>query len=52
MPLEVPPIIAADPKALFHRVWPTALIILGLGVSVAWTALLGYGAVTLVRMAL
>jgi hypothetical protein len=33
-------------------VWPSAFLILALGVTVAWTALLGYGFVALVEMAL
>jgi len=30
-------------SSLFQRIWPSALIILGVASSVAWAALLGYG---------
>jgi hypothetical protein len=43
---------ALSPSLLFQRVWPPALLILGLGGTVAWIALLGYGFVALVQMAL
>ena len=55
MLLEAPPITTSDPispSSLFQRVWPSALLILALVVTLAWTALLGYGFVALVRMAL
>ncbi len=38
--------------SLFHRVWPMALLIVGLGATVAWTALLGYGLVALIEKAI
>lgn len=34
--------------SLFDRLWPVAMVALGLGLSVAWTLLLGYGFVILV----
>jgi hypothetical protein len=39
-------------STLIERAWPSALLILGLGITVACTALLGYGFVALVEMAL
>ncbi len=39
-------------SSLFHRVWPTALLIVGFGATVAWTALLGYGLVELIEKAM
>jgi hypothetical protein len=36
---------------LFHQIWPAAIIIFGLGVNVAWVALLGYGLVSLIALA-
>jgi hypothetical protein len=44
-----------DPKSLsslFQSVWPATLLVLGLGATVAWTSLLGYGLVKLAEMAL
>jgi hypothetical protein len=38
--------------SLFQRVWPAAFLVLGLGVTVVWTTILGYGFVRLVEMAL
>jgi hypothetical protein len=52
---EAPAVITFDPigpSSPFQRVLSSALIILGLVVSVAWTALLGYGFVALLEMAL
>ena len=37
---------------LYQRLGPPAFLILGLGVTVAWTALLGYEFVRLVEMTL
>lgn len=34
--------------AIFHRVWPSMFIILSLGVTVFWAALLGYGFIVLI----
>ena len=28
---------------IFHRVWPSAAIAVGLGVTVVWMAVFGYG---------
>jgi hypothetical protein len=47
--------MASEPAyntALFHRVWPVALVIVGLSITVIWTALLGFGLVELVEIAL
>jgi hypothetical protein len=38
--------------SFFQRNWPPALLILGLGVTVVWTAFLGYGLVELIEMSL
>ena len=38
----------AAKTAIFHRVWPPAFIILGLGVTAFWAALLAYGVVVLI----
>jgi hypothetical protein len=52
-PVIVPiPIVIPGRSSLFQSVWPPALLVLGTVASVAWTALLGYGLVTLVRLAL
>ena len=36
---------------LFGRIWPAAIIILGLVLNVAWVALLGYGLVSILGIA-
>ena len=40
---------AADP--LFSRIWPTAMIAFGLGLTATWACLLGYGLVRLFEFA-
>ena len=55
MLLDAPLAIVAkpiSPSSLFQHSLPWALLILGVVVTVAWTALLGYGFVELVKMAL
>ena len=36
---------------LFPRVWPAAIIALGFVLTVVWVALLGYGVISLIRLA-
>ena len=43
---------AVSDPSIFRPVWPLVFVILGLGLTAAWTALLGYGLVQLVEMAL
>ena len=42
---------ATQTNALFHRIWPPAIVILGLGLTAAWIALWGYGLVSLIKIA-
>jgi len=42
---------ATQTNTLFHRIWPPAIIILGLGLTAAWIALGGYGLVRLIKIA-
>ena len=44
--------MASNISLFYQRVGPPAFLILGFGVTVAWTALLGYGLVRLVAMTL
>ena len=37
---------------LFERIWPAAIIILGVVLNVAWVALLGYGFVSILGLVL
>ena len=51
-----PAISAASPSApaaklLFHRIWPPAIIALGLGLTAAWICLLGYELISLIALA-
>jgi hypothetical protein len=41
---------AANDK-LFPRIWPAAIITFGFVLTVAWVALLGYGIISLIRIA-
>jgi hypothetical protein len=43
--------LAPADDALFHRIWPRAMVALGLGLTAAWTCLLGYGVVSLIALA-
>jgi hypothetical protein len=38
-------------NSLFDRIWPPAAIIVGLGLTAAWTSFLGYGIVDLILSA-
>ena len=42
---------ADDNLFLFYRIWPSAMIAFGLGLSTAWTFFLGYGLVGLIALA-
>ena len=46
-PTERP--LQAAAKPFIRRVWPQAVVGLGLGLSMAWTILLGYGLIRLVE---
>jgi hypothetical protein len=39
-------------RSLIHRVWPGAMIALGLSLTAAWTGLLAYGFITLLEIAI
>ncbi len=43
----VPTAPVTSSTSLFGRIWPTAVIILGLTLNIAWLALLGYGLVSI-----
>ena len=51
------PAIAADPRSapasqpLVHKIWPPAMLALGLGLTAAWTCLMAYGLVSLIALA-
>jgi hypothetical protein len=52
---EVRLALTSDQKSsssLLQQAWPVAILILGAGITVAWTALLGYGTFVLAQMAL
>lgn len=42
--------VAAPVKPLIHRIWPTAIVGVGLGITVAWTFILAYGFIRLVEL--
>ena len=41
------PVPSAD--LFIRRIWPPAMIVLGLGLTATWISLLGYGLVTLIE---
>ena len=45
------PAVVVDSTLYFHQIWPRVVIALGLGLSVVWASLLGYGLVELVDLA-
>jgi len=47
------PVAGSVPSSakLFHRIWAPAVLFLGLVLTLAWTALLGYGLVNAVALA-
>ena len=47
----IPAALAPADGNLFYRIWPQAMIALGLGLTGAWTGLLGYGLVSLIALA-
>lgn len=42
----------AENATLFHRIWPAAVVLFGFGLNAAWVALLGYGIVSILKLAL
>jgi len=47
---DLPAAPAREP--LFRRIWPQAMIVLGLGLTMAWICFLGYEVVKLIEMAI
>ena len=45
------PVVVRDPASYFHQMWPPAVVAFGLGLTVAWASLLGYGLIELVGRA-
>jgi hypothetical protein len=41
----------ADPVFYFSQIWPPAIIAFGIGLTVAWVSLLGYGLVEVIALA-
>jgi hypothetical protein len=41
----------ADPIFYFDQIWPPAIIATGLGLTMAWVSLLGYGLIELIELA-
>jgi hypothetical protein len=48
----VPAPIQTSGKSFIHRVWPPAVIILSLAVTTAWTAILGYGLLSIIWLSI
>ena len=42
----------AVPKKVIHKIWPTVVVAVGLGLTVAWTIVLAYGLVKIVEAAI
>ena len=47
-----PTALEAENDTRVNRIWPAAIICFGLGINVAWVALLGYWLVRLIKIAL
>ena len=43
---------ARESKMVIPKVWPTAVVVVGLGLTVAWAIVLGYGLVKIVEAAI
>jgi hypothetical protein len=41
--------IAAATNPTIHRIWPPAVVVLGLGLTLLWTCVLGYGLIYLIK---
>ena len=37
---------------VIHKIWPTAVVVVGLGLTVAWTIVLVYGLVKIISAAI
>ena len=44
------PVAQSAPKFSVHRIWPTAVIAFGLGLTAVWICFLGYGLVKIVEL--
>jgi hypothetical protein len=51
--LAIVPFPAPVPSSatLFHRIWPPAVLVLGMVLTLTWSAFLGYGLVNAVALA-
>ena len=48
---------ATDPKAVrresfVHRIWPTAVVVIGLGLTVIWIGALAFGLIKIIQNAI
>ena len=51
--LAIMPFATQVPRSatLFHRIWPPAVLVIGIVLTLAWSAFLGYGLVNAVALA-
>ena len=42
----------AGSRKVIDKIWPTAVVVIGLGLTVAWTIVLAYGLVKIIRAAI
>ena len=49
-PFQPPQISAAESR--FRRIWPLAVIMLGLALTLAWLSIMGYGLIKLIECAI
>ena len=49
---DLNPAPAPEPEPVIRRIWPSAIIAVGLGLTVAWTCLLAYGLFSLLKFTL
>ena len=43
---------AVRSESFVHRIWPTAVVAIGLGLTVIWIAVLGFGLIKIVQQAI
>jgi hypothetical protein len=46
-----PSVPAPEDSTVFHRIWPASLILFGMALNIVWLGLLGYGLLSMIKMA-
>jgi hypothetical protein len=43
---------AVRSESFVHRIWPTAVVVIGLGLTVVWIGVLGFGLIKIIQTAI